>query len=89
MKKYCTPEQTRIMLYKEGAYQAETICNKSKGWMDEFDRKGKQWSEEFQNAREDAVKLIGMETDDAIKLIGTKTQQTQDEAVKSVMESRQ
>jgi hypothetical protein len=89
VKKYCTPEQTRIMLEKEGTYQAETIFNKSKGWMDEFDRKGKLLSEEFQNAREDAVKLIGMETDDAIKIIGNKTQQTQDEAVKSVMESRQ
>jgi hypothetical protein len=89
VKKYCTPEQTQIMLEKEGAYQAETIFNKSKGWMDEFDRKGKSWSEKFQNAREDAVKLIGMETDDAIKTIGNKTQQTQDEAIKSVMESRQ
>jgi hypothetical protein len=89
VKKYCTPEQTRIMLEKEGAYQAETIFNKSKGWMDEFDRKGKSWNEEFQNAREDAVKLIGMETDDAIKLISNKAQQSHSETIKTVTESRQ
>jgi hypothetical protein len=94
VKKYCTPEQTRIMLEKEGEYQSQTLVNKSRGWMDEFDRKGKLWCEELQHAREDAIKIIGLEAqqqsrEDAIKIINKETQQSQEGVIKTVMESRE